>query len=686
MSLLQHYPIDAAGGVDGILQTASDLLERREAEASVKPNLGLSARLRDTVWRGFTNQPASPLPEEDEPLRTPVLPAPSDKPQPPSEASSSGWRTRLSETVWKGITNQSAMEAPPSPTSPLSPSPSPPVSPLPGTSRLPSRREASDSLHPSSAASPVVQGPSIWGYATKLKDSDTAAQLAKVSSNWTAKAMDAWVKKPVAPTSPATLSEPSPSIPSASSVTGFFKRSSVSSNGSQDSGRHSRQDSLMSASSDPYSPPPRPAYFRPPRDSMMPQPRRESSTSSPLMTPEPEVSPATPESGLVGRAKHLQDSLASLTGSIGAAVVAPQPKSAPRPLLLGGNRTPITGHSPSRSISRTATPTSNHQRQYSELGHERSPHRDSQSSASSSLAPSDAWRASSKTEWDSDGGLIPSKVVPLRRSVSPMAPGFRMTSGRTDSISSTGSSGPRDSMFSYKRDSSQSAPRYPRIDTVASPTASSPPLDTPVSTGSAPAVGEYTKRIGVTLTDQPISLESAEIPDKLTRKRAPPRVNVNVGDTSDSASGISPTAHSPRVKSKRQTRPPNLRIEKESLPAISSQDTLKPHWPEMPEETDATLTPRAVNFDDESSPSPPPSAGAQLSSSVTIKRTRKVSARSNSGDSRTRKVSGSERRVRKTSTEGRERRLPRDSEAEQGDDEGYDDLLSAYESEDAAKA
>ena len=55
-------------------------------------------------------------------------------------------------------------------------------------------------------------------------------------------------------------------------------------------------------------------------------------------------------------------------------------------------------------------------------------------------------------------------------------------------------------------------------------------------------------------------------------------------------------------------------------------------------------------------------------------------------DYRQRKVS-SGHRPRKVSTESREiPKKKRDSSAEEGDDEGYDELLSAYESEDGPKS
>ena len=94
-------------------------------------------------------------------------------------------------------------------------------------------------------------------------------------------------------------------------------------------------------------------------------------------------------------------------------------------------------------------------------------------------------------------------------------------------------------------------------------------------------------------------------------------------------------------------------------------------------EHEGTATPRAQSFDD-ATPTPAP------------RRTRKISNSGADGESpRPRKISN-EGRTRKISTEGRRKvsaerdpKNKRESSAVEGDDEGYNDLLSAYESEDA---
>jgi hypothetical protein len=88
---------------------------------------------------------------------------------------------------------------------------------------------------------------------------------------------------------------------------------------------------------------------------------------------------------------------------------------------------------------------------------------------------------------------------------------------------------------------------------------------------------------------------------------------------------------------------------------------LQVDWPE--EQVDLSATPTASNFDSFSPRSP--KASRKYSGDSVETRQRKVST-----EGRTRKISGS--RPRKISTNKRE------SAAVEGDDEGYDDLLSAY--------
>lgn len=138
MALLKDYPVDDAGGIDAVLQTAYDLAVRRELEkqAAVQAgNAGLGARFRGTVWRNVATQPThhsdsteSEESEEDEDEETYT--------QVNSPRGASTLSSRLANTVWKGITNQSAMEAPGTPTdTSTNHSPQPPVASLPSAPR-----------------------------------------------------------------------------------------------------------------------------------------------------------------------------------------------------------------------------------------------------------------------------------------------------------------------------------------------------------------------------------------------------------------------------------------------------------------------------------------------------------------------------------------------------------------------
>ena len=122
----------------------------------------------------------------------------------------------------------------------------------------------------------------------------------------------------------------------------------------------------------------------------------------------------------------------------------------------------------------------------------------------------------------------------------------------------------------------------------------------------------------------------------------------------------------PRLQSLR-----NSRHSTEPMPPLPTLD--------VPEEHDyeGATTPRAGSFDEQMAmPSSP------------RRRTRKISGEGESTPGRTRKIS-TEGRTRKISSEGRRKvsaerdtKHKRESAAVEGDDEGYNELLSAYESED----
>ncbi|KAJ7273592.1 regulator of Vps4 activity in the MVB pathway-domain-containing protein [Mycena haematopus] len=594
MSLLQLYPIEAAGGIDRLLQTASDLSLRRQEEAkAVKPaNLTLGARLTTSMWRGFTNQMPSPE----------VSPPESEQEEGEDEESEAGdaqkgdggLTARLTTTIWRGITNKSSMDPPPTPLTPISPMmpPSPIRSPWPSSKDEPNRDSESDR-----EAAPVTA--TIWNYAEKLKDSDAAATIAKVSSNWRARALlGSWGR--------ASSSNPStaPSSPrmDLTPEDAYVRR---------DDGRHQSLPT-MHQPAQMYSPPTRPAFFRPVRDSVIGPPSRPSSPpTSPPWSPQS-------EGGFLSRTRNLQDSFAALTGSARPAPAPSASKSGPRPLLLGSTLITAPSHSRPGSMSEVG------QWQHVPRGKGHSLHRESQSSASS-LSPLDAvggrgWRPN-RSELNPDA--IPSRKVALnRRSVSPMAPISRI---RPTSGSSASTSPDRGGMSPSRLSGVSIAEDIPTSGTDNILGLSLDPADTEVA----------------------LSPRSPEGPPK-----------------------------SPRIRSKRYTsRPANIRTNTDELPipnAVTDQQpslqTLSVDWPEQGQDAAAT-TPKATTFEDASHTT----AGRMRKSSTD--QARKMSGDKVSGGSRSRKISSGTIRAAGKSN--------RDSAAEEGDDEGgYEDLLSAYESED----
>ncbi|KAJ6547443.1 regulator of Vps4 activity in the MVB pathway-domain-containing protein [Mycena capillaripes] len=599
MSLLQLYPIEAAGGIDRLLQTASDLAHRRQEEAKVvKPdNLTLGARLKTTMWRGFTNQMPSPdiSPPESEDQQ--------DDEDERSEAGddelSAGLTARLASTVWRGITNKSSMEPPPTPLTPISPMP--PPSPI--RSPWPSSKE--EELEPQSEA-PVTA--TIWNYAEKLKDSDAAAALAKVSSNWRARAlMGTWGIRGA--TSSPNTPQGSPQLLPVED--GFVRRT--------DDGRHASLPIMHRPEI--YSPPTRPAFFRPPRDSVIGPPRSSSPPTSPMWSPQS-------EGGFLSRTRNLQDSFAALTGS--STPAPPAPKSGPRPLLLNSS-TLITAPSHRRpgSVSEGGPPAADGW-QHVPRGKGHNLQRDSQSSASS-LSPLDAvgrgWKPN-KSELNPDANIPSRRVALNRRSVSPMAPISRI---RPTSGSSTSTSPDRGGLRSPTRLS--------------------------VVTGASEAVTNGTTSNMLGLSLQAEDTTESEAPSVSPRSEAPPR--------------------SPRIRSKRyNSRPANIRTEDPSKPKSVADLQPSPQSLDWPEQTqDATVaTPKATTFDDAS-------PGGRRKSSAD--QARKMSG--DGQESRIRKVSGGSRsrKISASGTIKAVGKSNRDSAAEEGDDEGggYGDLLSAYESE-----
>ena len=670
MSLLQAYPLESAGGIDSILQTALELSRRREDESkTVKANTTLGSRLRDTFWKGITNQstsPSSPLDKSDEESQDEGERTETPSPSVDASSSTSGLATRFANVVWLGITNQSAMEAPPSPVSPLSsssasPRPSSPVSPLPP----PSPSEPSPPVSPLPPDPPASPTPlssatsSLWSYAEKFRDSDAAASLSKVGTNWKVKAIQAWNKTPTPPTSSTS------DISHVNRGTDQARRPS-----SEGSFNAHRERSFSGAfRSETYSPPPRPAYFRPPRDSMLPQPRRYAHSSPPDSvddTPSPQ-------------AKILRDSIASLAGLAVPTPSKPSPKSAPKPLLLN-------------STSVVTRPSS------SPLVH--TPPSRSGSLSSAATAPESAKRKprrpDSHSEWESD--VLESRIVPLnRRSVSPMAPQYRTVHGGP--LSSSSDKGPNGQELFLNRelispsgrsDGSGSRGLSLGVDRLDSPLTlpASPPLFTPpplTATSSHAAVsGAPSHRGSLVISEPNIHVLEAPIQaKKLVRKKTPPRSHLDY--TSDSSAALDAPPRSPRQRARRAAHTlATIHVQRDK----STEDSGISNTLTLPESFDNenTVTPRAIAFErpnENFTPSAFPNSPA-----IPPIRTRKLSnesrkAHGDASEPRTRKISSSSHspRTRKVS-EGRSTKHV-DSGAEEGDDEGYDELLSAYESEDS---
>ncbi|KAJ7098032.1 regulator of Vps4 activity in the MVB pathway-domain-containing protein [Mycena belliarum] len=582
MSLLQLYPIEASGGIDRLLQTASDLAHRRQAESKMlkTDNLTLGARLKSTMWKGFTNQMPSPdisPPESEDQLDDNEQ----DEERANDESLSSGLTARLATTVWRGITNKSSMEPPPTPLTPMSPM----LPPSPIRSPWPSSKEGDLERQPE-----VPVTATIWTYAEKLKDSDAAATFAKVSSNWRAKALlSTWGTRG---SSNPQITPQEPLIQEQHSREGYSQRANE--------GRHSSLPPMHHPEA--YYPPSRPAFFRPPRDSVIgPSSRPSSPPTSPMWSPQS-------EGGFFNRTKNLQDTFLTLT----AKPPAP-PKAGPRPLLLSAS-TLITTPSRSRPDSISGAGPVGDGWQHVPRGQGHNLQRDSQSSISS-LSPLDA------TGRFKPDMSVPSRRVALnRRSISPMAPISRI---RPTSESSSGTSPDR----------------------------------------------------GLTSTPIPAALKGGQTASQAVIKDV--NISLRTGeDTTDSEVSPNPPISPRIIRSKRYpSRPANIRTEDLSRPkSVADQQpspqSLNVAWPEQGHDA-VTTTPRAATFDDVSE-------GRRSSADQ---------SRNSSGD-------GHEGRIRKVSGESRSRKISsgtikaggrrnRESAAEEGDDErGYDDLLSAYESED----
>lgn len=503
-------------------------------------------------------------------------------------------------------------------------SPSPPPSPDP------TMHVATDQDHNPQAVS------NIWAYAEKLKGSDTVATLSKVSSNWRAKGLlSSW---------------------------GINARPST---GSSEFKVDWTPDNFESATKLPISPP---RIFSPPL------------VNSPIQKPR-ELSPPN-NKGLMEKTK----SLISMVSPPASAT-----KSAPKPLLLNSSSSVVSGSRTSNGHPRSASagdmsmPDTDEWADVMRLKRQHF-HRDSQSSISS-LSPSDVFGRglrSSKSDRDSDTGG--SRIVALnRRSISPMAPNFRVTPSRPSSRNSSISSGihspPLHTRSPLQLSSSQNY--LPPMLGLATQGSSGQVITSPPGTISTMASSSRRK-------SEDSDTASNELPSSKKPSCKKPIGPPDSEDTLDSAPIVVALGRSPRLRSKPHPRPANLQIHDVQRSRISAEQktpspsNLTVEWPV--DDQDNIATPKAGSFDSDDYTSV--SSGTTKSS----RRSRKISSNGQDqppknsiefeDERRTRKIS-TLHRTRKVSTESRDvPKSRRESAAEEGDDEGYDDLLSAYESED----
>ena len=463
VKILQSYDVEEFGGIERVLQGAWGLYAKRigrgtmempgvrangevktQANATAKqnhqqPQTSRFDRLADAVWKGITNEATSPPPSPP-PTAPPSFGVDVPKfkitsPPPPSNKPTDlGFGARMRDTVWKGVTNQVDSDSP-------SPDPSPEPSPVASRSMSPLLVAEDEAPKLEQDEKPKSVGGGGWFGG--LRDSDTAAALAKTGTNLRVRAMDVLGRtspKPEPKPQPGPVPETLPTPPSSGGSwtvslptfrlglgtvpEGGHPLAIRSKHGSLPIQTPERKDSASTSKHDSYSPPPRPSFFRPARDSILPP-------ASPSFSPSSSIS-ETP----MNKGSAIQSALAALTGS---SIIAPAPvkKSGPKPLLLS-SKSLMTAHgSLPRTPSRSVSP----------------------------LPPSSAGgrthRSVSSSRNNSVDRLVPgaSDVVSLRRG---LVTSTRMVGGPNagraafssrDSISSAGSNRYSDHRFSYEESS-----------------------------------------------------------------------------------------------------------------------------------------------------------------------------------------------------------------------------------------
>ncbi|KAI5983056.1 regulator of Vps4 activity in the MVB pathway-domain-containing protein [Pisolithus albus] len=671
MTLLQAYPIDAAGGIDCVLQTAFDISQKRLKEEAMKvqkmDGMTLGARLKATMWKGLGTEERHEESDEE----TTEGESEHDDGNETETPGAKSLTSMLANTVWRGITNQSSMDDEiPSPPTPSSPA-------------LQEEERQQSSVQPVQTA--------LWNYAGKLKDSDTIAAFSKVSTNWRAKAMNAWSSRRGSNASSSAMYASSPRSTSSELAPPKNTWPGREPEGlPNDLQKGSRSGTEAPASNDP----PCPAFFRSPRESFLPLPRRQVLTEPSHSSPE--LSPRS-DKAFIHKTKESLASLASFQMRS-----TPPTKSAPRPLLLNSH-TLITSKkkSPSPGLSSGSTSPYHHIQQWSDVkGH--AMRQESVSSASSLSLPevfnkTHSRSVGSRSDYDSDGS---SRRVPLnRKSISPMALASRSPRLPWGSLSPTHSS---DTSISSIRGAltngsiaEETTPErsWRPADAPDSPTTipSPPNPPTPLNQYTTPVRINGVDRVPISVSESgPVSLELPGRSGAIVRKRTPPPVRAGneVDNTSDSSVSHTPSSKNARLRTKRYVaRPTDLRIRDTLKPnavvveqhkGASPQSLAPPEWPEEQE-----LTPRAGNFGGSSDAE---EESVSEMSPVSPRRSPSKKTSHDMGDIRSRKgLTDGHVRARKVSTGSREVRETRDSAAEEGDDEGYDGLLSAYESEEGSR-
>jgi len=343
-----------------------------------QPQMSRFDRLAEVVWRGLTNEASSPSPSP--PPTAPPSPGggsfavvPKFEITAPSPLSSKqpggglGFGARIRDTLWKGVTNQVDSDG-------ASAEPSPEPSPVASRSSSPMLVAEDDVVDVEQDPKQTSGGGGGGGWFGGFGDMDAAAVLAKTSTNLRVRALDVLGRtspKPEPKPQPQPQPQPVYEIPTFQPPSGGSWAASLnafrfglrtapeevdphtivssvdprSRHGSLPTQAAFREVVNSTSKDDLYSPQPRPPFFRPTRDTTL------STAASPTMSPSsPSVSEPSPS-----KAGAIQSALAALTGS---SVLAPAPtkKSGPKPLLLNSKALMTTPISPRAAAGRSVSP------------------------------------------------------------------------------------------------------------------------------------------------------------------------------------------------------------------------------------------------------------------------------------------------------------------------------------------